>query len=471
MAYAKITVGDFRTLRPRRCLLAGLALVSLCLVNGCAAVTSPVVEGIPVRNLPDEFLSRPKDYARTIPLDLLGQAPPDTYRLAPEDVLGVWIDGILQDSNKDKANVNVAPLLRVRDQRRLVPSIGYPITVRPDGTVRLPMIEPVKVEGLSLPEAEDAIRNIYVQKKLLPENRDRIVVTLMHPRQIHVVVLRQESGNITLGPEGGLAGGKRSTGHVVDLPAYENDVLHALSETGGLPGLDAYDEVIVFRNSFVNDRDRFLMLDKLRALPPGCDPSKALGEGTQTFKIPLRLNPGQRLPFGPQDIVLRNGDVVFVEARDFDVFYTAGLLPSGEHQLPRDYDLDVIKAITRVQGPLVNGAFSTNSLAGNLIQPGLGGPSPSLLTVLRKTPDGGQVPISVDLDRALRDPRERILVRPGDVLVLQEKPSEALSRYFTQTFFNFNLAWKVIRSSTASGYIDVAAPDRLSNPAVNITPP
>jgi protein involved in polysaccharide export with SLBB domain len=463
---------QFRSLRKRWAPFARALAAILCFaVNGCAALTSPVVEGIPVRHLPDELLARPKDEARTIPLDLLGQSPPDTYRLAPEDVLGVFIDNILQDSSKERTTVNVAPLLQVRDQRRLPPSLGYPISVRPDGTIRLPMIDPLKVQGLSVGEAEDAIRGIYIQKKLLPENRDRIVVTLMYPRQTHVVVLRQESGNITLGPEGGLAGGKRGTGHVVDLPAYENDVLHAISETGGLPGLDAYNKIIVFRNSFAGDRERAVLLDKLRALPPGCDPGTALGNSVQAVKIQLRRRPDEPLMFGPEDVLLHNGDVVFVEARDFDLFYTAGLLPSGEHILPRDYDLDVIKAITRVQGPLVNGAFSTNSLAGNLIQPGLGGPSPSLLTVLRRAPDGGQVPIRVDLDRAMHDPRERIIVRPGDVLVLQEKPSEALSRYMTQTFFNFNLAWKVIRSSTASGYIDVATPDRLSNPTVNLTPP
>ena len=180
----------------------------------------------------------------------------------------------------------------------------------------------------------------------------------------------------------------------------------------------------------------------------------------------LRRRPNEVLPFGPQDVLLHNGDVVFIEARDLDVFYTAGLLPPAEHILPRDYDIDVIKAIARVHGPLINGAFSTDNLAGNLIAPGLGGPSPTQLVVLRRAPDGSQVPIYVDLTRALHDARERILVRPGDVLVLQEKPSEALSRYVTQTFFNFNMIWQVFRSSTATGIFNVASPDRLASPAL-----
>ena len=213
------------------------------------------------------------------------------------------------------------------------------------------------------------------------------------------------------------------------------------------------------------------ILEKLRAMPPGENPAKVLGADVATVRIPLRQRPGDPLPFGPQDVLLRNGDVVFVEARDHDVFYTGGLLPAGEQILPRDYDLDVIKAITRVQGPLVNGAFGTNQLAGNLIAPGLGDPSPVLLTVLRRTPSGGQIPIRVDLDRALRDPRERILVQAGDVLILQEKPDDAVMRYLSKTVFNFNILWQFVRTSNVNGVLDMAAPDRLGSRAITLSPP
>ena len=80
----------------------------------------------------------------------------------------------------------------------------------------------------------------------------------------------------------------------------------------------------------------------------------------------------------------------------------------------------------------------------------MGNPSSTLLVVVRRTPNCGQIPIVVDLGEALRHPQERILVQAGDLLLLQEKPSEALARYFYQTFFNFNLFWQVFRSSTAA---------------------
>jgi hypothetical protein len=69
-------------------------------------------------------------------------------------------------------------------------------------------------------------------------------------------------------------------------------------------------------------------------------------------------------------------------------------------------------------GPLVNGGFNANNLSGGLIGFGLGAPSPSQISVLRRTPGGGQIPIQVNLNRAMRDPRERIRIQPGDVIIL-----------------------------------------------------
>jgi hypothetical protein len=115
----------------------------------------------------------------------------------------------------------------------------------------------------------------------------------------------------------------------------------------------------------------------------------------------------------------------------------------------------------RVKGPLVNGAYGTNTLAGNLINPGLGNPSPSLLTVLRRTPGGGRIPIRVNLNRAMRDPKENILVQAGDALILQEQPSEAIVRYFTQTLFNFTMTWQPVHGRFINGVVDVNAPQNI----------
>jgi len=455
-----------------RVLAGTLLAAALVLSGGCAALTNPVGDGVRVRHLPPELLAPSKQGEQTIPLNTLRQPPAASYRLAPGDVLGVYIETILGDRNQPLP-LHISAHVQIKDQRRLPPASGYPVTVQEDGTIGLPSVQPLAVVGLSLPEAREAIRALYLNKKLIQPENDRIFVTLLQPRQYQVLVMRQETGAFTVGPYGPIASSKRGTGNVVDLPAYENDVLHALAQTGGLPGLDAYNEIVIQRDSFHDEHDREDVLRQLEKVPAGCDPVKTTGLGGETVRIPLRLPAGEKVPFRPEDIVLRTGDVVFLEARDNRWYYTGGLLPPGKYELPRDLDLDVIEAVAEVRGPLLNGAFGGSNLSGDLVKPGIGNPSPTLLVVLHRTPAGGQLPIRVDLRRALRDPHERILVQPGDVLILQEKPSEAFARYFSQTFLNFDIFWQVFRSKTASGVLDVAAPDRLPGRVgtLNVIPP
>src|SRR5262249_35985874 len=64
--------------------------------------------------------------------------------------------------------------------------------------------------------------------------------------------------------------------------------------------------------------------------------------GAHVTRIPLRLRKGQPPPFRPEDVILQNGDVVYIPSRDADVFYTGGLLFTGQYALPRDYDLGVV---------------------------------------------------------------------------------------------------------------------------------
>ena len=39
--------------------------------------------------------------------------------------------------------------------------------------------------------------------------------------------------------------------------------------------------------------------------------------------------------------------------------------------------------------------------------------------------------IRVDLRRAMRDPRERLLIQPKDFLIMQEEPQQAIARYMS----------------------------------------
>ncbi len=431
-----------------------LAAALLCAVlSGCAAVSNPVGDAVSVRHLPAEVLGRRKEEERTIPLPMLRQKPPETYRLAAGDVLGVWIEGVLGD----KAT---PPPLHIPEQGGQPPAFGYPFPIREDGTLPLPLVAPIKVDGLTIAEAQEAIIKAYtVDKKILVPGRERIVVTLMRPRTYHVLVVRQDTGAIGFGAPTGSTGGllgqtKRGTGQVIDLPAYENDVLNALTRTGGLPGLDAANEVIIERGSYTDFADPLAIQ---HCLEPNHNLRGGDGSNSTWIRIPLRQRPGEPPPFKPEDVVLRNGDILFIEARDTEVFYTGGLLPSHQYALPRDYDLDVVQAISFVNGPFINGGQSGNNLSGAVLVAGLGFPSPSLITILRKTPGGGQIPIRVTLDRALRDPRERVLIQPGDVIILQETVAEAVTRYVSNQL-KLNLFGTFIRQNDLLGTANLNVP-------------
>ena len=144
-------------------------------------------------------------------------------------------------------------------------------------------------------------------------------------------------------------------------------------------------------------------------------------------KIPIRLSPGEQVNLTREDIILHDGDVVFIESRDTEIFYTGGLLGGGQYTLPRDYDLDILGAISIAQG----GNNSSNGKS-------TGGPSAlnqdvtisaSNAIILRQLPNGTQLPIKVDLYQAVRDPSQRVLIQPGDYIILQYTKSEAIAAF------------------------------------------
>jgi len=434
-------------------------LVALVLANGllsgCASLSNPVANGIPVRLVPPELLAEPREDKQTIPLTALRQKPPDSYRLAAGDVLGVWVEGVL--GQEDQAPPILQGLAGTPGASASVgsggrpPAIGVPIPVRPDGTLPLPLVDPVKVAGMTLEEAEQAVAKAYtVTIKVLKPNKARIIVTLVRPRQYHVLVIRQDSGGLTIGGTGVIGNTKRGTGAAIDLPAYDNDVLNALAVTGGLPGLDAVNEVVIERGAFDPDRDPSAWLQAYSTGTSGCNPFATAGRNTQFIRIPIRMRPGDPLPFRPDDVILQTGDIVFIEERTTEVWYTGGLLPPAEHVLPRDRDLDVIQAIVQGGFALVSPGVGSGNLTGTLIAPGIGSPIPSLLSVTRRTPNGQQVTIRVDDNRALRDPRERLLIQAGDIVILQQTPSEAIANYILQKF-SVSVDWMFIHGPHESG--------------------
>lgn len=415
-----------------------LLLVAACALatGGCAAMSNPVGVGIPVSEVPPEFLVPSKEDFKMVPLTALRQRPPERYRLGPGDILGVFIEGVLGDKAQPMP-------VRFPETGNLAPSVGYPMPVSEDGTLWLPLIAPVTVTDLTIDEAKNAIEKAYVvEKKILQPDR-RILITLIRPRQYRVQVVRNDSGGGlvaggafgggvgNLGVSGPSATPTRGTGAAIDLPAYENDLLSALDRTGGLPGSGAKNEVVIQRE-----------------LKTG---------GTKIISIPLKLREGETIPFAPADVILQSGDVVVVEPRNVEVYYTGGLMFARQFLLPRDYDLRVSQAVAVAGGPLVNGPFSQNNLSGSVTSSGLGSPSPSRVTVLRYTKHNGRIPIIVNLNRALNDPNEDVIVQANDMLILQETPGEAATRYITSVL-KFDFFGTMIRQRDLTATSNLALP-------------
>lgn len=480
-------------------------LLSFPMWSGCAAFRP--LDGIPARFMPENLKGESRSGKATIDPSLLSRPAPvnNEYRVEAGDVLGVYIESVLGRREEP-------PPVYFPPEGDAPPSLGYPVPIRNDGTLSLPLLpKPLQVRGLTVAEVEQKVIHAYtVDKKHLNPANARILVSLQVPRKYRILVIRQEAGNAPGGGGGGINFGssRHGTGEIVSLPAYENDVLHALAGSqGGLPSLDAENAVYVVRRkksgagqptpllsnpgpgevsptrlmlppspgvtrashsaatprihqashgqtSYGHSALSPSIVPRSIGVPtnPGCQSCQTIAdlpasfpmhllarngatiENSQVIKIPIRLGPNERPQFSPKDVILESGDIVFIESRDTEIFYTAGLLGGGQFTLPRDYDIDVLDAIAIAQGRTVGSGGGGSGISG-----GLGGYSAlnqdvtisaSSVVILRRMENGTQLPIKVDLYRAMREPKERVVIVPGDYVVLQYKPLEAVAAFF-----------------------------------------
>ena len=424
-------------------------------VTGCQAFHP--LDGVPAESLADTFRTPVRSPRRPIDPSLLGQPRPAVYRLDTGDVLGIFAEPLYGDGG-----LEAPPPVLAETTLNLVPGQGFPHRVGRDGAIHLPFLGPVLVRGLTMEEARGRLVDlIRSQFEISEEKEDPVVlISLLKERTISVVVFRNE-----LGPDGALdnntqgQGGERfdaPSGEVVELPAYQNDVLHALAATGGTPSLEGDTVVTIARAGGLRLTGcgphgcgpAGLMPGPPPGLPAGPIGGHSAGpagppvlaapptvDGPQVVKIPMQLLPGQPPGFCHSDVILRDGDAVYVGGRTRDVFYTGGLLGPGSFRLPRDSDLDVLEALAVVQGqrPSVG---TTRALTGNSALSRDVTTGASSLLILRQRPDGTRLRIEVDLRDALVDPRQRIYVRPQDYLILQYRKGEAFTALFERFFID-----------------------------------
>lgn len=420
--------------KPRLISMWCLGATALVCFSGCSMFDH--LKGVPsvsVKRVPRSMLGRPRSEMVPISMARLRQEPPKVYQLGPNDTLGIYIENVL-------GTPDVPPPVNFPEDGTRAPSIGFPIPIREDGTLDLPLVNPIKVVGLTLEQATEEIRAAYtVTRKILPEGKDRIIVTLQKRRTERIMVIREES-NVPPGVQNSLLGAtsagltKRGSGETIDLPAYENDLLHALNETGGLPGLDAENEVLIIRGGFQDARQRELLMAQVAAVRNPCDCPPQLPDDLNVVRIPIRYYPEQPPSFATDDIILKSGDIVFVQSRDRELFYTGGAISGGAFPIPRDYDIDILQAIAISGGSFGSGG-SGLARAGMM---GGGGQystpiPPSKAIVIRKTCNGQTIAMRVDLRQAISDSSQRILIQPEDMILVQFTCAEEIGNFLLRS--------------------------------------
>ncbi len=436
------------TARRRRRVMSLTATLATVILGGCSSLTQPI-NGVPANRLPPQFFAPPKNNLVPVDVSLLSMEPPREYQIDNGDILGVYIEGVLP-FNPPNVTPEPPPVNFPDAASTLPPSIGFPIAVQEDGTLSLPLIEPLEVRGLTLDQIRDKIREAYINSDILRPEKARPIVSLIKERTYNVIVVREDGGGLLSNniSSGAISGGsdRAGRGALVKLPAYQNDILHALVETGGLPGINAKNEVKVLRASLADQRKRAEFMKEFYAQqqaamldPCACPPE--LPDDPSILRIPLRLPPGVVPQLKENDVVLEDGDIVYIETRETEVFYTGGLLPGGEFQLPRDYDLDVLGAMSIAGASIGAGGNSAGGGGGGLSGArAVGGVPPGQVFILRKTRCNGQVAIQVDLSAAISDPRQRPLIQPGDIVILRYKCEEEALNFALGSFFTYGLA-------------------------------
>lgn len=403
--------------------MMALAIGMLATSTGCQCV-SDATHAIPANRLEPGLFGCPREEMAPLPYAALGQIKPIDHLIGGGDTLSVYIYGIFPATEDETPIVQRVQQVNQRYYppmgSNVGPATGLPVRVEADGTIELPLVGKINLNGKTVSEAIEAVTGAYREKDVLQEGREQVSVQLLTPRVTRVVILREDTPTPTVAINNPQTNDNihRGSGEVIDLPVYENDVLHALAATGGLPGTDAARELYVIRRTAGLDY-HFLSAGNLQSIVTGGEAGDC---NASVIRIPLAGCPCEAIPFAPQDVVLQEGDVVFVPRRN-EYFVTGGLLPGARIPLPRDEDIDVIEAIAMSSGS----AGGPLGQAGNVLAGGRPGHilEPTRVLILRKLPDGRQLNIRVDLDRAMSDPKERILIRPDDVVMLQQKPHKS----------------------------------------------
>ena len=205
------------------------------------------------------------------------------YRLDSGDVVSVLVYGVTGE-------LTDAPVhMPEKNKDDIIPSVGHPMVVLPDGTLPLPLIDPVYVRGLTVTQARDKASRAYLDEEILKKDK-QVTLSLTRKRTVNVSVLHDNPAFATRGVSN------------IKLPADRANVLNALVGAGPF------------------DRDGKISV---------------VGSGGQRGNSRSRLS---------------DGDIVQVKSARAGFFYTGGNLQGGEFPLPTDRRINALQAISIAGG-------------------------------------------------------------------------------------------------------------------------
>jgi hypothetical protein len=138
------------------------------------------------------------------------------YRIGPGDVLGILVEGVVGEFASARVNMPSG-----KDDT--LPSIGDPFVVMNDGNLALPLIKPIRVNGMTISQTRQTIENAYLNGEILAK-RNRVYVSLVRKRTVDISVIQSN-------PSPQLRSQSRGAGNV-RLPADRANVITALAESG-----------------------------------------------------------------------------------------------------------------------------------------------------------------------------------------------------------------------------------------------
>lgn len=362
--------------------LLGFALICSLALTGCFVPLHTY--SMPVNELPEVYRAPTRTFSPQLNLSKLSPDVPTEYILGPGDSLQALIPGLFTRGE-------IIPLT---------------VQVGGDGTVTLPLLEPVKVTGMNLAEAQQAIDDAYTSNDILTNPRVNTSLAARYSVSVSVI-------------------GEVTRPGVYELSRYENDVAHAIAQAEGLSQF-AGQIIEIHRRATHHDA---MKTDQTYIPTPGEE--IVLRIPLQGESPTIKLADGAEFPLNlsESDVVLRPGDVVNVPRQVDQVFFVVGPLDDtrvvnftvqdrdrelgNAFLLPPNRDIDVVTAV---------------AMAG-YIDPI---DSPSTVTLHRSQLGRSPMLVHIDLIKARYDWNENMYVEPGDIIYLNPDAAWWMRRTFDQ---------------------------------------